>query len=74
MVWPTLAFEADLIDWSYPFPPPHGRQRHHIKIATAVDKSAFELELTMRLEPGEKVQLFWSAIGAYALGYPRAAN
>lgn len=63
LVWPALAFEADLVDWSYDFAPPHGRQRHHIKAATSVDEHTIELELVVRIPDEEKIQLHWSAIG-----------
>lgn len=63
LVWPALSFDADLVDWSFDFKPPHGRKWHHIKAATSVDEHIMELELTVKLEPEEKFRMHWSAIG-----------
>ncbi|BEJ13055.1 hypothetical protein CspHIS471_0302290 [Cutaneotrichosporon sp. HIS471] len=62
LVWPALAFEADLVDWSFDFVPPHGHKRHHIKAASSVDEHGMELELTMRLKDDEPFRLHWSAM------------
>lgn len=47
LVWPTLAFNADIIDWSFDFPPPKAHARHHVKIATAVDQPIIDLSITV---------------------------
>lgn len=63
LVWPALSFDANLIDWSFEFEPPHGMKRHHIKAASSVDEHGMELELIMRLKDDEKFLLYWSAMG-----------
>ncbi len=63
LVWPALSFDADLVDWSFDFEPPHGRKRHHIKAAASVDEHVMELELIMRLKDNEPFHLHWSAMG-----------
>ena len=65
LVWPTLAFDAEVVDWSYEFAPPKGYRRHHLKIATSVDTPTVDLELDIRAEKGEKLKFEWSAIGGY---------
>lgn len=62
-VWPALAFEADIVEWSFDLPPPKGRTRHHIKSATSVDVDILELDLVLKLDKGEKLKLHWSAVG-----------
>lgn len=63
LVWPALSFDADLVNWSFDFEPPHGRKRHHIKAASSVDEHVMELELIMRLKDDEPFRLYWSAMG-----------
>lgn len=63
LVWPALSFDADLVDWSFEFEPPHGRKRHHIKAASSVDEHEMELELIMRIKDHEKFLVYWSAMG-----------
>ncbi|EIW65964.1 hypothetical protein TREMEDRAFT_70376 [Tremella mesenterica DSM 1558] len=59
LLWPTIAFEAEILDWNFEFPPPKGIKRHHFKIATSLDDAIVELELGI---PLEKVIMDWSAI------------
>jgi hypothetical protein len=61
LVWPTLAFEADVEEWSFDLAPPKGNKRHHIKIATSADEPMIDLELTMRNK--DPIKVFWSAVG-----------
>ncbi|KAK8864706.1 hypothetical protein IAR55_001960 [Kwoniella newhampshirensis] len=61
LVWPTLAFEAAVLKWSFNFPPPQHSMRHHIKVATAADEPIMDLNLTLRMEPGETLKIHWSA-------------
>ncbi len=62
MVWPILAFDAEILDWSFDFDPPKGRKRHHIKIATSIDAVNVDLELAVRDEG--PLNIHWTAIGA----------
>lgn len=62
MVWPTLAFDADIAEWSYDFPPPKGRERHHLKIAASAQDPIVHLHLTLRDK--RPIRMHWSAIGA----------
>ncbi|WVO15261.1 hypothetical protein L204_102917 [Cryptococcus depauperatus] len=61
LVWPTLAFDASVLEWSFPFSPPPEKMRHHIKIATSVDTPIAELQLTVKAEKWEKIKIHWSA-------------
>ena len=60
---PTVAFDAEVIDWSFDFPPPKGNKRHHVKIVTSVDTPTVDLDITIKAEPGSQLKLEWSAIG-----------
>ncbi|WVW84285.1 hypothetical protein I302_106316 [Kwoniella bestiolae CBS 10118] len=62
LVWPTLAFEGAVLRWSFDKPPPVEKMRHHIKVATSVDEYVQDLNLTLRMDEGDKLQIHWSAI------------
>jgi hypothetical protein len=68
LVWPVLAFDAEVLDWSFDFAPPAGRKRHHIKAATSVQDHYISLELTVKAEEHEKLAIHWSAIGGLQSG------
>ncbi|OXG17593.1 hypothetical protein C367_05083 [Cryptococcus neoformans Ze90-1] len=61
LVWPTLAFEASVLDWSFHFDPPPKKMQHHIKIATSVDEPVVDLRLDIRADEGERLRIHWSA-------------
>lgn len=63
LVWPTLAFEASVLDWSFHFDPPPKKMQHHIKIATSVDEPVVDLRLDIRADEGERLRIHWSAFG-----------
>jgi hypothetical protein len=62
LVWPVLAFEAEITEWAFGLPPPVGRKRHHIKSATSVHEHTIDLDLTVRLEPGEKLRIHFNGV------------
>ncbi|WWC69875.1 uncharacterized protein I206_103818 [Kwoniella pini CBS 10737] len=62
LVWPTLAFEAAVLRWSFDIPPPVEKMRHHIKIATSIDEHTQDLNLTLRMDEGERMHIHWSAV------------
>ncbi|KAL0245460.1 hypothetical protein I308_104589 [Cryptococcus tetragattii IND107] len=61
LVWPTLAFDASVVDWSFHFDPPAKKMQHHIKIATSVDAPVVDLRLDIRADEGQKLKIHWSA-------------
>nr|KIR45346.1 hypothetical protein I312_05389 [Cryptococcus bacillisporus CA1280] len=61
LVWPTLAFDASVVDWSFHFDPPAKKMQHHIKIATSVDAPVVHLRLDIRADKGQKLRIHWSA-------------
>lgn len=63
LVWPTLAFDASVVDWSFHFDPPAKKMQHHIKIATSVDAPVVDLRLDIRADEGQKLKIHWSAFG-----------
>ncbi|WWC62230.1 uncharacterized protein I303_104826 [Kwoniella dejecticola CBS 10117] len=62
LVWPTLAFEAAVLRWSFDIPPPVEKMRHHIKVATSIDEHTQDLNLTLRMDEGERMYIHWSAV------------
>jgi len=67
LVWPAFAFEADIVAWSFDFPPPEGRKRHHIKSATSVFEHNIDLDLTVRIKPDEKLQIHFSGVDKHQM-------
>lgn len=64
LVSPTLAFNAEILEWPFDFDPPKGRRRHHLKIDTHIDTPNIEIEIVVRDEG--PLSIHWSAIGEYA--------
>ncbi|WVF71126.1 hypothetical protein IAT40_005923 [Kwoniella sp. CBS 6097] len=62
LVWPTLAFEAEVFRWSFGIPPPEGKRRHHVKVATSFDESVVDLNFTLGMNQGERLKIHWSAV------------
>jgi hypothetical protein len=55
LVWPVLAFEAEVVDWSFNFPPPKGLKRHHLKIVASIDTPIVDFELDIRTGRGSEM-------------------
>lgn len=51
LAWSTVSFDADLVDWDFPEPPPMGMQRHHMKDVSRLGSDVFEMRLVMRVAP-----------------------
>lgn len=69
LVWPVLAFEADVVGWSFDFDPPKGRRRHHLKIVASIDQPIVDFELDIRTpntttgkEGGKALNIHYSAL------------
>ncbi|WVQ99736.1 hypothetical protein IAU59_006878 [Kwoniella sp. CBS 9459] len=62
LVWPTLAFDAEVYRWSFGIPPPEGKKRHHVKVATSFDESVVDFNFTLRMDHGERLKIHWSAV------------
>lgn len=64
LVIPTLAFEADIVGWSFDFEPPRGKKMHRLKIAATIDDPIVEVELAVRegTGKGDKIDVYWSGI------------
>lgn len=50
LVWPVLAFEADVVSWSFDFDPPKGLRRHHLKIVASIDQPTVDFEIDIRTQ------------------------
>lgn len=48
LVWPVLAFEGEVVGWSFDFEPPRGNKRHHLKIVASIDQPIVDFELDVR--------------------------
>ena len=62
IVWPILALNAEIVDWSFDFTPPAGYRRHHIKMATGVDTPIVDLSLTIKSGPKDKLPIHYVGI------------
>ena len=51
LAWSTLSFDADVLAWDFPAPPPAGLQRHHLKDVSRLGHDTFEVRLTIRAPP-----------------------
>lgn len=49
LAWSTLSFDAEVLAWDFPAPPPAGLQRHHLKDVSRLGHDTFEVRLTMRV-------------------------
>lgn len=60
LVWPVLAFEAEVVGWSFDFDPPTAHKRHHLKIVASIDQPIVDFELDVRTR--EPLKLHYSAL------------
>lgn len=61
LVWPTIAFSAEILEWSFDFLPPVGNKRHHVKVVPTVLEPVVELWMTIK--ETEPVKMDWTAVG-----------
>lgn len=60
LVWPVLAFEAEVVNWSFDFDPPKEKKRHHLKIVASIDEPIVHFEMDVRTE--EPIEIHYSAL------------
>lgn len=54
IIWSVLAFDAEILEWDLPVPPPTGGfQRHHIKEVSRFGQDEWSVRLLLRLQPDE---------------------
>jgi hypothetical protein len=54
IIWSVLAFDAEILEWDLPVPPPTGGfQRHHIKEVSRFGQDEWSVKLLLRLQPDE---------------------
>ncbi|GAA5923073.1 uncharacterized protein JCM15063_003520 [Sporobolomyces koalae] len=51
VIWPVIAFEADVVDWDLPRAPERGKIRHHVKSVASYGITRFPLSVTIQLDP-----------------------
>ncbi|KAK4055194.1 hypothetical protein OIV83_000474 [Microbotryomycetes sp. JL201] len=51
IMWPVVAFDADVISWDLPKPPARGFIRHHVKSVAAFGVDVFKLSVVVELTP-----------------------
>lgn len=51
IIWPVVAFVADVVSWDLPESPERGLIRHHVKSVAANNVARFSLALTIQLSP-----------------------
>ncbi|GAA5957518.1 hypothetical protein JCM3765_001166 [Sporobolomyces pararoseus] len=50
VIWPVIAFEADVVSWDLPKSPERGLIRHHVKSVSSYGINRFPLSLTIQLD------------------------
>jgi hypothetical protein len=60
LVWPVLAFEAEVVNWSFDFPPPTEKKRHHLKIVASIDEPIVHFEMDVRTT--RPIEIHYSAL------------
>lgn len=56
LIWSVIAFDADILEWDLPSPPPSGMQRHHIKEVARHGIDEWSVTMTVRLPDGVQQQ------------------
>ncbi|KAM0793486.1 hypothetical protein ACM66B_000927 [Microbotryomycetes sp. NB124-2] len=51
IIWPVVAFDADVVSWDLPKPPARGYIRHHVKSVAAYGVDVFKLSVVVELTP-----------------------
>lgn len=49
LIWSVMAFDADILEWDLPTPPPKGMQRHHLKEVARYGQDQWSIRLLLRL-------------------------
>ena len=49
IIWPVLAFDANVVSWDLPEPADRGMLRHHVKSVAAWGVSRFTLDVVIAL-------------------------
>ncbi|GAA5877205.1 hypothetical protein JCM16303_006201 [Sporobolomyces ruberrimus] len=50
VIWPVIAFEADVVSWDLPRAPERGLVRHHVKSVASYGITRFPLSVTIQLD------------------------
>ncbi|KAK4701094.1 hypothetical protein P7C70_g5142, partial [Phenoliferia sp. Uapishka_3] len=53
IIWPVVAFTADVVDWKLPEAAPRGVVRHHVKSVSGWGVERFVVSLVIKLSPAE---------------------
>lgn len=51
LAWSTLSFDAEVLEWDFPEPPPAGFRRHHLKDVSRLGHDDFAMRMVVRLSP-----------------------
>lgn len=51
IMWPVIAFDADVVAWDLPEPPQRGVIRHHVKSVASYGVTEFPVSVTVQLTP-----------------------
>ena len=51
LAWSTVSFDADVVDWDFPAPPPEGMRRHHLKDVSRLGADDWTMRLVVRMTP-----------------------
>ena len=50
LIWSVVAFDADILEWDLPTPPPRGYQRHHIKEVSRYGTDRWTIRMLLKLD------------------------
>jgi len=53
LAWSVVSFNAAVVDWDFPEPPPEGMQQHHLKDVSRVGENIWEMRVVYRLSPAQ---------------------
>lgn len=53
LAWSTLSFDAEILDWDFPAPPPAGHRRHHLKDVSRLGADVFEMRVVQKLSAAQ---------------------
>lgn len=73
IIWSVIAFDADILEWDLPSPPPQGMQRHHIKEVSRHGTDQWSVKLLLRLSP-EDIQAAAGEAGSSSGRLVRSSN
>ncbi|KAJ9121564.1 hypothetical protein QFC22_002183 [Naganishia vaughanmartiniae] len=68
LIYPVLAFSADVVEWSFQTAAPVGHTRHYVKAASSPGKEDFVFHMSLKTQnQHDELGFHWVGIGIYRL-------